>query len=593
MKKCAFVIAVLALGAPARARMWTDPSFEEMVEKSELIALVEVVEGGKFSCKARCLEVLKGEDPGGAFLLAEYNVETWPAEGIEKESLRKGDRLLAFLHRAEIRLEGGTVKGWAVPTPSTGDFRVIDGKLHGSWHDPSYPHSKPGADAALVLSLVRGYLLHLEKKPPAEARKLIAEKLDAGLLGSVEAPMAGDVENASRAATASWLLCAQAAYGEKGMAPVIVMAAGSKHPLVRTCAARTLPSCGESKECLEALGKLLLDPEGLVQAEAVRSLISGGYRRENAVPLLLKALPSSSIQERGSGGIMDPLRNRSASCRELVIRGLTRFGAEKEAHDGLVKMLRDEDLPEGTFLALSDHFLKYPSKKARAVFLSLYGSCPEKTLPYFHRYLLREKSPAALQAVGERLREIDDLSGDFLEALGALAVACPAGDALPRKTLLALMEKHEKRLGDGRSVPPLDLVAFAIVVPDEEVGKRLDGFPAEGLRDLDRKKLEVIREAARLARSPTPAGEDRVDAWIALLGKCSEDPRRRGSLARLLLRAVGRSTPPEHKEYAAGKLRERYRSTFSEAAEAVRIIGGKLTAEEERVLEKMVGRNGF
>lgn len=162
-------LAVFVLGLPAHGTQWTDPSFEEMVQTSDLIALVEVVEGGKFYCQARCLKVLKGKDPGGVFPMGGFNNENWPDHGIEVESMRKGDRLLAFLRQGEEREEPGSgdegekrpPKGtevWYAPTPSTGDFRVILGKLHDRYHD---------REAAEAVRFIGG-------KPTPEEEKLLA-----------------------------------------------------------------------------------------------------------------------------------------------------------------------------------------------------------------------------------------------------------------------------------------------------------------------------------------------------------------------------------------------------------------------------------
>ncbi len=60
MKKAAVYCVLLGLLAagPAHASSWTDPSFESMVDDAELIALVEITEGGSFLCKGKVLDVL-------------------------------------------------------------------------------------------------------------------------------------------------------------------------------------------------------------------------------------------------------------------------------------------------------------------------------------------------------------------------------------------------------------------------------------------------------------------------------------------------------------------------------------------------------
>jgi len=132
---------------------WVDPSFEEMAKSSELIAVVEVLEGGAFEARVKAVEVLKGTDPGTPFRVVGFNNHNWPPEDVKEESLSKGDRLLAFLRKDdedEKERDGST---FSVPTPSTGDFPIRDGELHGNWCFPSYPLSDPGLDASLAITV--------------------------------------------------------------------------------------------------------------------------------------------------------------------------------------------------------------------------------------------------------------------------------------------------------------------------------------------------------------------------------------------------------------------------------------------------------
>ena len=47
------IVIVLFFSTFLQADTWTDPDFETMVRDSELIAVMEVTEGGTFSCKAK------------------------------------------------------------------------------------------------------------------------------------------------------------------------------------------------------------------------------------------------------------------------------------------------------------------------------------------------------------------------------------------------------------------------------------------------------------------------------------------------------------------------------------------------------------
>jgi len=594
---------VLVVAGFTVGSMWEDPTFEKMVADAELIAVVDVVEGGPFVCTVRAGEILKGTDPGAPFLVGGYNNPNWPAHGIEKETLAKGERLLAFLHRARLPedaapegAEAKEIEGWAVPTPTTGDFRIIDGKVHGSWYDPSYPHAEPGVDAELVLVLVRGYLLHLAGTQPEEARKRIAAELTPEHIRSV--PVPEDVEdeesdpkkreertaNAARVAALAWLMCAQGAYGEKGPAPALLEAAGHAHPFLKICAARAMRSTGASGGVLDALGRLLLDAHSLVQAEAARTLALGGFRREDAVPLLLKALPTSSSECGGSTSVMDPLLNRSASGREMMVRALTRMEASKEAHDELVKLLRDEGLTEEVFAALSDHFVTYPSAAARKKFIELYMRCPEEAMRLFHRFLFREKSPEAVQAVGERAVKAGPASYETLDSLRWLADTLPRRDRRLATWVAAIVRECARQAAEEDGSLDRDLVSFAVLAADEETARIIEQWSTAGWDEEEIRRLQLVRDVVRLQRSPEPAGKASVDQWIGLAARWEEDgdPWLRGSIYRELVAA----TPGDLRSYAVGKLRKGDGAESYQALRAINDLGGALTEEQREEIEE-------
>jgi hypothetical protein len=574
---------VLGLIPPVVATQWTDPSFEEMVADAELIAVIQVVEGGKFLCIAKALEVLKGADPGGNFIMCEFNNPNWPAEGIAKESMARGERLLVFLHEQPLEDDEGELKDskeakedkktWAVPTPSTGDFRIIDGKLHGGWYDVSYPHSSAGIDAQLTLALIRGYLLHLAGKPPAEARKLLGEKLTADLSKGVTEEDEGE-ENQRKVKLLEWLLCAQGAYGEKGLAPAVLAAAKAKHDLVKICAARALRSAGNSEEILSALNELLGEGNSFVEAEAAKSLMLNGFPREKAIPLLLKALPGSSVNQGGPTRIMDPLLNTSASGRESIIRALTFYSAEKEAHDELLKLIQDEGLEKGVFIALAEHFLKFRSEKARAKFLELYDRCPEGALPLFHGYLLQEKSPEAIQAVAKRITNGDIDAWACRNAFKALLAALPRNDPILEKVLKSLLDRF-------KGIENADnFFEFAIPVTSPEIAGIVLSYSSDELNDEHSKLLKLVRKAVRLKLDANRSAPKKLESWLKLIAETGEN--------EFLLKELPFLTPPDLREATIRKLREirPENSWWYHGSKAIQDLGGTPTSEEERDLKE-------
>ena len=84
------VAACLMICGSASASLWVDPDFETLVGEAELIAVVEVVEGGEYASRVKPLDALKGRAPARSFEVKGYNNYHWPKEGRAKESLHTG-----------------------------------------------------------------------------------------------------------------------------------------------------------------------------------------------------------------------------------------------------------------------------------------------------------------------------------------------------------------------------------------------------------------------------------------------------------------------------------------------------------------------
>lgn len=695
---CASII-LACLCAAAHSTMWVDPTFEEMVERAELIAVVEVAEGGDFYCRVKATDVLKGKAPAGPFHVGGYNNPMWPQRARKKEAYAKGGKVLMLLHKGQVctvgrvqehrdRLAKGvqaerellaelkrkpkadesalkrlrahiqalekdiaempqevrprgprlpaTTKMWRVPTPSTGDYRIKKGKLHGGWYLVSYPDRDPGVDAAMVIELVRGYVQHKAGRPPHAARKVLAEKLTVKAVQDISKAKAP--ENLARAQEVHWLLCAQGAYGVKERAAAVLSATRCRDSLVQICAARAIRSLGASKEPLAALAELLMVPHPYVQAEACRTLIAGGFAKGQAAPLLLKALPKSDPRGQGPRSIMDPIRNVYASGREMMIRALTHFGADREAHDLLLKFLPSKALSRGIFSALSTHFVKYPSVQARTKFLKLYRVCPEDAMPLFHEYLLAEKSRESLKAVSGKLlgvktsdyQHVQELKKFFavLKRDDPLLVATAtkgAGKFANEDWIVPVCVKALVREGSDASIKlaadsilnanigmlyrseaidhfvrglPRDhpairsvvlealrkhgsakdshwILPFSMPAASEEIRKLLPTLKISYKSDGKERGAELlrlVREAVDLKLDPPKDDRKRVAAWLDVLRRSLN----LGSGAHYPLAELLRSTPPGLRSEVAEQLRALPKELkYNHITDAIRLLEGK------------------
>lgn len=251
VRNVAVVVAVFTVPLVAHAMMWTDPTFEDMVAKSEFIAICKIAKGGPFVCEAEALKVLKGDKPTGQFRVGDYNNQCWPRFAIERETLRDGETVLFFLAKAnvftgyeispeaekeiqQILAEGKAKtddlpelrrryseakheKIWAVPTPSTGDYRIKDDRVLGGWHRTSYPHGRPGVSTNIAIPLLRGLIAQQSGAMPSQAQAVLSKELTLQMVRKIRMPKEKEDypdEDACRLYTLEWLLCAQGEYGK-------------------------------------------------------------------------------------------------------------------------------------------------------------------------------------------------------------------------------------------------------------------------------------------------------------------------------------------------------------------------------------------
>jgi hypothetical protein len=381
-----------------------------MLEKAELVAVVEVQKDGVFTCPVKIVETLKGTSPD-TFQLCGYNDPQMEAEGVKSETLHKGDRVLVFLsavkgpstlemNEKDFEALKKDVKWFKTPTPTTGDLTIRDGKIRGGCYFNSWPLGSPPVDAAVVTELVRGAVQQREGKQPDAARAQIKEKLTDKFLKGITADK--EPANASAAWLAHWLLWAAGDYGG-AEADVVLQAAASPHTWVQITAGRALRKLPPDEKTLAAAASLLKSKHSYAQAEGIRVLTGAPFDRTAAVAALVAALPGSSSAARSPQNLMDPVLNVDQSGRELMIRAVAHFKAEKEAEDALTALIADKGLSAGVFNALRDHFLKYRSDKARDRFLDLFRRCPPESAGVFITYLAAEGSEPSRKAITAKL----------------------------------------------------------------------------------------------------------------------------------------------------------------------------------------------
>ncbi len=578
------VLQFIFITLSVNASIWYDPSFEKLLSESDLITVVEVVEGGEFEAKVKAIRTLKGVQPKKPFKVNGFNNQNWPADAIEEQAFKKGQKFLLFLYGGSPPENDDKPLIFTIPTPSTGDYPIINGKLHGGWFRTSYPHSEPGVPLELSLSLIKAALPNTDPADVKHGRKQLTKFLTADFIKSI--PMESDDEKEDaeiykKSHLAEWLLFAQGAFGEKNSADAVFEASKSQNILVQISAGRALKSIPASPRSLEALKRLLLIPETFVQAEATRTLIQAmsqqppGYQREEVIKVIHSALETSRPEDGRSRRIMNPIRNQYASGRELMITALDILNS-KESQKELIKLLRSKDLYEGVFIALSKYFLKYPSKEARAKIHELYLKAPERILYLFHEhYLYKERSPETIEVICKKLVSIEEFYYSADEVLLKLSQITDASSRL-KEVVYQLIKKHHK------SDDVYFLLDSCFLFPSERTLKLLNSMSSKVLDDEGQEELKYVKSAIALKLNP-PAEKKELIAEILNLIKVTAD---KSTLFYRLLDFLVEITPEDSKLTTCESLRKIYiESEKLMIFDTIERLGGKLSKEEKEKLE--------
>ena len=106
-----FILCVVLWIAVNRtlASMWVDPDWAKMLKESELIVLVEVVEGGTYVAKVRPISAFKGKI-GSEFYVTGFNNISWPADAISTESFMRSSVIISFY--GERKMQCSTCSSW-------------------------------------------------------------------------------------------------------------------------------------------------------------------------------------------------------------------------------------------------------------------------------------------------------------------------------------------------------------------------------------------------------------------------------------------------------------------------------------------------
>ena len=327
-----FILCFVSLRAAAS--MWADPTWQQFLKDSKLIALVEVTEGGKIIAKVKPLKVFKGES-ADEFYVTGYNNQNWPQEAIEKESFRQKQRYYLFLRKDEadpanlvflrdlVRTETEPewkkllqqekiVAVWRVWTPSSGDLPVDGQRVHYSLLRTSYPSAAKGRSCAEFERFLNAAIAYqvAGKKDPGSLEKT----LQAIRNQSQKQTGSADKESDLAYSISAYFLLSSHAYDE-----VFEKIAVGEDANARFILARLLGAMSDER-ANKLLVTMLADKSSIVQGEVVRQLARGDPKTIGQV--LLDRVSSAGEGGVYPRGLMDPVRNQLDSGKIEIIRAL-------------------------------------------------------------------------------------------------------------------------------------------------------------------------------------------------------------------------------------------------------------------------------
>jgi hypothetical protein len=534
----------------ALASSWIDPTFEDMVNDSDLIIYAKVIKGGKYSARVHAYEALKGALPTGDIVVTGFNNSNWPDRGISLETFRSGEQYLLFIRKVEYQYYQGMPvplpfgenqedlpKSWRklpiyrVPTPTSGDYHVKNNMIFGGWGWAPRSYQSPSAPISFVFPLVRA-LAHSSNNADIDAGwKFLRTNLTSDLVKQT----ATDDKQKEAYAKLDWLLGAQAAFGNPDAIEPVLAAASLKDPEIRLNAARALKSLEPTAEVLKAVDSLLFATDGdvstFLQAEAVRALLKFDPNGERAVDLIIRALPTSDPRGSGPHGIMDPVRNTKASGRELMIRALTHYRANR-AEAALIAILKRNDNSYEVIMALLDHFALFQCAAARSEIFSRFSKLEQNERDDYYRYFVIDGDNETLDRVFELTLQAEK-AYDMKSLIELYALRCPRQDLRLTRAMLQLFQKHR---GDGDLV---FAIPISLSLKSDKIDAEILAIDAATLSGGGAETIRIVSDARKLLNNPPKDPAEQMNGWLKLL----ERDRKIGYSTEYLLRELVCSTP--------------------------------------------------
>lgn len=338
--KIIFSFLLIFLSYTGWSSMWKDPDWKEMIIKSDVIALVQVIEGGKFWAQVSASRVFKGSLQVNPFWVTGYNNNMWPSDAIEKESFKKGESYYLFLKKPVLNYYQTMAKYMkeyeflvecikknsllVVHTPTAGDIPVKETGIYYDLLKTGYSHYADPRDREEFEELLNESITHHREK---KINHLYVNKIIDRIKDQLKNPGNNDYSHHLMIL----YLCGAAIYNN-----IFAECAETGDVQTNFALARLLGNI-DGPEAENLLIRFLDNEDSIVQGEAVRQL-TRRMDREKLGPLLLRHLESSGTGGIYPDNIMDPVRNTLDGGKIEIIKTLGKI-RYREAAKHLLPLL--------------------------------------------------------------------------------------------------------------------------------------------------------------------------------------------------------------------------------------------------------------
>ncbi|QNR24547.1 HEAT repeat domain-containing protein [Croceimicrobium hydrocarbonivorans] len=338
MKRLTILLAIILQTLSAfqvKADSWKDPEWKEMIDNSDVIALVEYISEGDFRAKARPLSIYKGKLSTDEIWISGFSNRYGP---IDKMS--PGDKYIVFLNfyeATERALEYWqeqiiedpnlteyyealrTGKAFYVWTATSGDLRVKGETVQYDLLQTSYYDNQKYYSFAEF----EAFLKSTRQTENSNFHEEILNKLRS---------------KASEEISAQYLMMLHLT-SFKSYDPVFQRIANEEQSKPCYALAQILGQV-KSEKSRDILLQLLDNENSLVQGEVVRQL--SNEDPEFIGPILLAHLDSAGLGGVYPSNLMDPVRNRIDGAKIEIIRTLGEI-KYKPAAESLLPLLDTEE----------------------------------------------------------------------------------------------------------------------------------------------------------------------------------------------------------------------------------------------------------